>query len=211
MYMNFRKIRRDTFVSMFLLTSLLFARQTRANAAESTPHVIYLTSETDRIKEVSGPAGHCILPCQIDMKPGMQSLSYHSTEKIYTTEVEIPASEANIVFRDPREKLNVLAGVLIPTGAVIGSSMWLLMFTCNRENSGGITPISCIRTHTTLWPVLGSTLLLTGIGLLIAKTRMKPMPFVERRKIEITRLPTELTLVRGYHSDIQPALVFSFE
>ncbi len=138
---------------------------------------VKIESETSAVKVVRLGAFNCELPCELSIRPGNHQLSYLANGE-HGTNLVIPASGALVTIEDPRIDYYVWGGILIPVGLGIGSTAWLLMFTCGREGQVAV-PNACILAHQITWPLFGAGLVATGIYLLAATRRMAPRPVLK--------------------------------
>jgi hypothetical protein len=108
--------------------------------------------------EVGGQ--RCETPCTLVLRPGPTSLHASGSGEV-VSEFVVPHLPAQLRLAHDASTGYIRAGaVLVPTGIVVASSMWALGLACNGYDGG------CYVANFTIWPILGVSMMTTGIVLL---------------------------------------------
>jgi hypothetical protein len=153
---------------------LTVLRQWKANMrAEPQPPpppravpVHLLAYRGDDSYDVSLGSASCTTPCTILAPPGPAALSAKGSGDV-TEQLVIPPRASQIRLHHTDNALFNAGIGLVPAGLVVGASMWALAFTCSGDNG------ACVIANLTVWPVVGGSMLITGI-VLLARGRVIP-------------------------------------
>src|SRR5262249_55617508 len=73
-------------------------------------------------------------------------------------DIVVPPRPAQIRLQHSDSTAFTAGAILLPTGLVVGASLWSLAFVCGSD--------TCQLLNLTVWPVLGGSAFITGIVLL---------------------------------------------
>ena len=109
----------------------------------------------------------CTTPCTIDAAQGDVHLHAEGAGAV-DADILVPPTPGEIRLQHPDRALRIAGGILIPTGILMGGSMWLLSQACPIGQNAG----ACQATQMIVWPVLGAGVLATGIALLVRSRKV---------------------------------------
>jgi len=137
--------------------------------------------------EVSLGSATCATPCTILAPPGPASLTTKGSGDI-NTQIVVPTRPSQIRLQGT-DSAAIHAGIaLIPTGIAVGGGLWALAFACHGDNGG------CQLANLTVWPILGVSMLITGI-VLVARGRGTPPADANRIELVGGASPVRLTSI----------------
>jgi hypothetical protein len=119
-----------------------------------------------------GPA-KCTTPCTLTLPPGTAMLRASGPGKIEQP-IVIPARPGVLRLHHADSSTFTAGAILVPTGLVVGGSMWAFALLCRDTG--------CTLTNLILWPVVGLTTLVTGIALLATG---RVVPPADANRVEI--------------------------
>jgi hypothetical protein len=112
----------------------------------------------------------CETPCTLTLRPGPTKVHLVGPGEA-DVQLVVPHLTAQVrVHTGPPSWYQVAGIVLIPTGIVVGVSMWALGLTCGFGRNSD----PCIQINFIAWPVLGVAMLITGSVLLGIYNRTQP-------------------------------------
>ncbi len=119
----------------------------------------------------------CVTPCTIMAPPGPTALETKGSGEL-KLQVVVPPRPSRIRLHHTESSAFTAGAVLLPVGITMGASMWALAFTCSNFND------SCVAGNLIAWPVIGGSMMITGI-VLLARGRVTPP--VDANRVELRR------------------------
>ncbi len=126
--------------------------------------------------EVAVAGQGCTTPCTVMAPPGITELKARGAGDILL-QLAVPTRPSQIRLQHTDSTGYTAGAALLPTGVLVGASMWAIVFACPNEDGGG-----CQIANLVLWPVLGATMMITGI-VLLARGKVSPAPDANRVEI----------------------------
>lgn len=130
-----------------------------------------LAYKADAAYDVAVGTTGCTTPCTVVLAPGPATLHAKGTGTI-NLQLVVPTKPGQIRLQHTESGGFIAGAVLVPTGIVVGASMWAIGLAC--IDSGG-----CFAANVITWPVIGASMLITGIALL-ARGRVSAPPDANR-------------------------------
>ena len=120
----------------------------------------FLAYHGDDSYQVDVGGQRCQTPCSLMLQPGPAKLGAKGSGEL-STQFVVPHLPAQVRVAHDSSAAYVSAGAaLVPTGIVVASAMWAIGFACNYNDS------SCYVANFTVWPILGVSMMTSGIVLL---------------------------------------------
>lgn len=138
----------------------------------------FLALKGEEAFRVTAGDDSCDTPCVLRMRPGPAKVHVLGPGE-RDLQLVVPHLAAQVrLHTGPPDWYQTAGAILIPTGIVIGASMWALMFACGFGPNSG----PCYALNATAWPVLGAAMIVTG-SVLLGLYNKTPPPDANRVEI----------------------------
>lgn len=141
--------------------------------------------------EVALGGSGCTTPCTVMVAPGPATLKTRGSGAL-ALQLVVPQRPGQIRLQHTENSGYVAGAILVPTGLVVGASLWALGLLC--QDTG------CTIANVTIWPTLGLSALITGI-VLLARGSVTPPPDANRVELVGRRSTPQL---RFTSADLTP-------
>jgi hypothetical protein len=148
------------------------AEPTERPPAQMPLHVLAYNAENSY--EVALGGSSCTTPCTIMVAPGASTIRTRGAGEL-DLQVAVPPRPSQIRLQHTESSGYVAGAVLLPTGIVVGASLWAVGLACSNNDG-------CLLGNLIAWPVLGASMMITGI-VLLARGKVTPAPDANRVEI----------------------------
>jgi hypothetical protein len=103
---------------------------------------VQFEASDERVATVGAAAASCTLPCVLPLSPGCHGLWARGRE-LQIAAIEIDSTPPRVALHVPVPGHRYAAYALIPSGIVIGASLWALAYTCPLLTHD----FTCLKAH----------------------------------------------------------------
>jgi hypothetical protein len=95
------------------------------------------------------------------LNPGIHPAIVSGEALHFSTHVVVPSEATRINIIPAATGYKTAGAVLVPLGTLVGALMWMVGFACGFSGGSG-----CFLANVIIWPIVGASMLFTGIGFL---------------------------------------------